>query len=199
MAFGAYRSPSNERTQDNENIGTVFVCDSPSKNLEKSAVPPTNHILSVYELKTQPELIRYYHAAAGFPMQPTWLATIRNGHYATWKGLTAAGVRRHFQESGEFWQGHGRKVRSGLRSTKKLIEMEQDGKVTTKIELKTNTIFSKTYDLSDNSEQRMYTDQTGKFPVRSYRGMQYITVLFEVDSNGKSLRDRSSGELVQAY
>ena len=101
------------------------------------------------------------------PTQPTWLAAITNGHCATWKRLTAAGVHRHFPESVESWQGHGRKVRSGLRLTKKLIEMEQDGKVTTKIEPKTNTIFRKTYDLSDDLERKMYTDQTGKFPVRS--------------------------------
>ena len=48
----------------------------------------------------------------------------------------------------------------------------------------------------------MYTDQTGKFPVKLYRGMQCIMVLYKIDSNGilaESLRDRTSGELVKAY
>ena len=31
----------------------------------------TDRILSVYKLKTRPELVRYYHAAVGFPTQPT--------------------------------------------------------------------------------------------------------------------------------
>jgi len=32
----------------------------------------------VYELKPQPELVRYYHAAAGFPTKPSWLKAIKN-------------------------------------------------------------------------------------------------------------------------
>ena len=160
---GIWRILFGKQQQDikNKNEETVIVSRSPSQILGEIEAPPIDHILSVYELKTQPELVKYYHAAAGFPTQPTWLAAIKNGRYATWKGLTAAGVRRHFPESVESWQGHGRKVRLGLRSTNKLIEMEQDGKVTTKIEPKINTIFSETHDLPDNLERRMYADHLG--------------------------------------
>jgi hypothetical protein len=35
--------------------------------------PPSEAIHNVYELKTQPELVQYYHAAAGFPTKPSWL------------------------------------------------------------------------------------------------------------------------------
>ena len=48
----------------------------------------------------------------------------------------------------------------------------------------------------------MYTDQTGRFPTKSYRGMQYIMVLVELDSNAilvEAMRNRTSGEMVQAY
>ena len=48
----------------------------------------------------------------------------------------------------------------------------------------------------------MYTDQTGRFPTQSYRGMQYIMVLYEISSNAilvKPLRNRTSGEMVAAY
>ena len=66
---GIWRIPVGKQQEDikNENIETVLVFDSPSKKLEESAAPPINHILSVYELKTQQELIRYYYAATGFP------------------------------------------------------------------------------------------------------------------------------------
>ena len=48
----------------------------------------------------------------------------------------------------------------------------------------------------------MYTDQTGRFPVQSYKGMQYIMVLYELSSNVilvEPLRNKSSGEMVGAY
>ena len=58
------------------------------------------------------------------------------------------------------------------------------------------------YNLSKDFEQKMYTDQTGRFPVQSYRGMQYIIVLNEISSNiilVGPLRNRTSGEMVAAY
>jgi hypothetical protein len=82
----------------NNNTETILTEQSPLEILADAA-PPTDHILSVYELKTRPELVRYYHAAAGFPTKPTWTKAIRNGHYASWPGLTAAVATRHFPES----------------------------------------------------------------------------------------------------
>ncbi len=41
-------------------------------------VPDRIAIHNVYKLKTQPELVRYYHAAAGFPTKPSWLKAIKN-------------------------------------------------------------------------------------------------------------------------
>jgi hypothetical protein len=41
----------------------------------------------------------------------------------------------------------------------------------------------KTYDLSNEAEHLMYTDQTEKFPKKLSRGYQYIMVLIKIDSN----------------
>ena len=80
-------------------------------------------------METWLELVRFYHAAAGFPTKPTWLAAIKNGHYASWKGLNYSSVAKHFPESEETWKGHGRKIQSGLRSTKQAITDKSDGQV----------------------------------------------------------------------
>ena len=48
----------------------------------------------------------------------------------------------------------------------------------------------------------MYTNQTGRFPVRSYRGNQYIMVLIEMNRDAilvEAMRNRTSGEMVKAY
>jgi hypothetical protein len=74
----------------------------------------------VYELKTQPELIPYLHAAAGFPTKPTWIKAITNKQFASWPRLTTKAIAKHYPESKETLKGHGQKTRSRLRSTKHL-------------------------------------------------------------------------------
>ena len=48
----------------NNNIDTVLVKKAPTEFLPDHP-PPTKAVHNVYELKTQPELVRYLHAAAG--------------------------------------------------------------------------------------------------------------------------------------
>ena len=109
----------------NNNTNTVVINCPPTKFLPKRP-PPAEAIFNVYKLKTQPELVRYHHASAGFPTKPTWLATIKNKQYASWPGLTAKGVQCHFPDSEETHKGHGRKTPSGLRSTKPKVAIAMD-------------------------------------------------------------------------
>jgi hypothetical protein len=86
-----------------------------------------NAIHNVYELKTQPELVPYYHAAVGFPTKPTWFKAIRNKQFASWLGLTVDAVKRRYPDSEETPKGHGRKTPSGLRSTKQTTPTLDNG------------------------------------------------------------------------
>jgi hypothetical protein len=54
----------------NANTDTIL-CDCPPSEFLPERPPPTEAVANVYELKTQPELIRYYHAVAGFQTKPT--------------------------------------------------------------------------------------------------------------------------------
>ena len=78
----------------NVNTKTVLVNKPPTEFLANRP-PPAEAVCNVYKLKTQPELIRYYHAAAGFSTEPTWLKAIKNNHYASWTGLTYKGVTKY--------------------------------------------------------------------------------------------------------
>ena len=65
-----------------------------------------------------------------------------------------------------------------------------------------NEIYHKIYNLHEDLDRRMYTDQMGRFPTKSYRGMQYVMVLIKLDSKSilvEPMRDRTSGEMIQAY
>lgn len=59
-----------------------------------------NSISNVCSLPSTAQAIKYLHAAAGYPVNDTWINAINAGNYITWPGLTAKAVRRHFPQSG---------------------------------------------------------------------------------------------------
>jgi hypothetical protein len=166
--------------------------------------PPDKAIHNVYKLKAQPELVRYYHAAAGFPTKPSWLKAIKNKQYALWPGLTWEAVNKHFPESKETLKGHGRKTRSGLRSTKTPTQNNNDDKNAKATHLphpllKQKEAIIQIYDLSDDAKRLMYTNQTGRFPKKSSQGHQYIMVLIKIDSNTilvEEMKNHTTGEMI---
>ena len=103
----------------------------------------------------------------------------------------------------ETWKGHGRKIQQNLQSTKIVVREEE--KETNKCMGDISTLercHHAVYDLHEDMDRTMYTDQTGKFPVSSYRGMQCIMVLYETDSNAilvEPLCSRTSREIVAAH
>jgi len=54
----------------NNNTETILVKRPPSE-YQPAWPPPQEAVFNVYELKTQPDLVRYLHASAGFPTKPT--------------------------------------------------------------------------------------------------------------------------------
>ena len=66
----------------------------------------------------------------------------------------------------------------------------------------TSTCYRTIYNLQDEMDRKMYTDQTGKLPATSYKDKQYVMVLHETGSNAilvEGLRNRTSGEMVATY
>ena len=145
--------------------------------LQEAPPPTTQHINSVYKLRAQPQLIRYYHEAAGFPIQRTWLKAIANGHYQSWVGLTETAVQRYFSESRETMKGHGCKIQMNLRYTKTLVKDEEEEAVMLAEDSQISACGHVIYNLQNEMDRKMYIDQTGKFPVKSYKGKQYVMVL----------------------
>ena len=66
----------------NENTETVLVKAPPTELLhDRPSIREAVH--NVNKLKTKPEIIRYYHAAAGFPAKMTWLWAIKAGTHVS--------------------------------------------------------------------------------------------------------------------
>jgi hypothetical protein len=117
------------------------------------------------------------------------LKAIKNKQYASWPGLAWEAVNKHFPKFEETLKGHGSKTRSGLRSIKIPAQINNDDEDNTKAThfpcplIKQKEAIIWTFDLSNEAERLMYTNQTGQFPTKSSRGHQYIMVLIEMDSN----------------
>ncbi len=82
--------------QDNvKNVKTnTVLMDKPPTEFLTNRPPTSEAVCNVDELKTQPEFIWYYHEAAGFPTNPTWLQAIKSNHYASWTGLKYNGLSK---------------------------------------------------------------------------------------------------------
>ncbi len=113
--------------------------------------------------------MRYLHAAVGLPTKPTWIAAIKNKQYASWSGLIVKAVAKHFPESDKTTKGHGRKVRSGLRSTQPKLTKENDNdpNPTGNTIIPTNKehdIFIKIYMVEEEANKTVFTNQTEYSP-----------------------------------
>jgi hypothetical protein len=84
---------------------------SPSINTVESAN-------SVYELPSTKEMVRFLHAALGYPTKATMLTAAKQGNLVTFPGLTPKNISRHFPESDETQKGHMKQTKQGVRSTK---------------------------------------------------------------------------------
>ena len=164
---------------------------SPSLNVTESA-------MSVYELPSTKEVVRFLHAALGFPTKATLLTAIRHGNLVTFSRLTTANVSKHFPESDETQKGHMKQTKQGVRSTK--VEDED-----ATLHFKPNPgethkdVYLRVFDATKKS---MYTDQTGRFPITSSRGNKYIMVAVEMDGNyidAEPMRSRTTKDLITAY
>ena len=76
---------------------------------------------SAYDLPSVESLVRYFHAAARFPVRTTWLKDIKVGNYCTWPGLALANATAYCPSADETIKGHIVQSRQGVRSTKPKI------------------------------------------------------------------------------
>ena len=63
-------------------------------------------VYSAYDLPSVAALKRYLHAAAGYPVQSTWLKAISAGNYSSWPGLTLANATKYCPSSAATIMGH---------------------------------------------------------------------------------------------
>ena len=96
-------------------LWTVPIVDEPTSS---PRIDGDDVALNVHDLPSTKQVVRFLHAALGFPTKATLLTAIRHGNLVTFPALTVTNVSKHFPESDETQKGHMKQGKQGVRSTK---------------------------------------------------------------------------------
>jgi hypothetical protein len=105
------------------------------------------------------------------------LQAVKDGHLITWPGLTEDAINKHLKLSPATAMGHLNQRRQNIRSTLK-EPVEKQHTPDTDLGTKTHLVYAVVVD-----QGHLYTDLTGKLPVRSSRGSSYVMVCYVYDCN----------------
>ena len=143
------------------------------------------------------------HASLFSPSESTLIQAINNNQLTTWPELTASNIRRHLPKSTATVLGHLDQQRKNLRSTKSPAPQIDDLELNLPITdgLRTNAVYASIVTLPAPTGHT-YSDQTGRFPVQSSQGNEYVFVLYDFDSNAifsEPMRNRTGIEILRCY
>jgi hypothetical protein len=150
----------------------------------------------VYELSNTGALFHYLHKALFSPQKSALLQAVKNGHLVTWPGLTEYAIHKHLKLTPTTAMVHMHKRRQNIRSTSK-TPIEDVPTTDTNLGTKTHLVYAVLVD-----QGQLYTDLTGKFPVRSSKGNSYVMVCYIYDCNYIKvvpMKSRSASEWVKSY
>ena len=195
VTISATAPPALQGWRDGRGLWMVPIVDQPQS---RSGTDVTESAMGVYELPSTKEVVRFLHAALGYPVQATLLTAAQHGNLVTFPGMTPTNIARHLTESDETQKGHMRQTRQGVRSTK---IVDDDAMLGLKQQpgVKHKDVYLMVFDATKKS---MFTDQTGRFPITSARGNKYIMVAVELDGNYidcEPLQSRTARSLTKAY
>jgi hypothetical protein len=151
---------------------------------------------NVYELRNPGALVHYLQKALFSPTKAAMLQAVKDGHLITWPGLTEDAINKHLQLTPATAIGHMNQRRQNIRSTSK-ASIEKQQSPDTELGTKTHLMYSVVAD-----QAQLYTDLTGKFPVRSSKGNSYVMLCYIYDCNYIKvvpMKSRSASEWVKAY
>ena len=170
-------------------------------------VTPTLQLMnSVHETTNKAELAEYLHQCLFSPTPATLIKAIKNDQLISFPGLTEELITKHLPPSTATVKGHMHSQRKNVRSTTKAppsgddIEATEDMTPVQEINA-TEEVFCFSA-LADMNTGTIYTDQTGKFPVQSYKGMRYIFCCYVYSLNVilvRPMKNRSDDTMISTF
>jgi hypothetical protein len=129
---------------------------------------------NVYELRNTGALVNYLHRAMFNPPKSALLQAVKNGQPITWPGLTEHAINKHLKMMPATAMGHIIQWRQNIHSTSKYsLTPDINDETVTPAGLGSNThlVYAVVVD-----QGQLYTDLTGRFPVRSSKGNWYVMI-----------------------
>jgi hypothetical protein len=130
---------------------------------------------NVYKLLNTEALVHNLHKALFSPTKYEVLQAVKNGHIVTWSSLTEEAIHKHLKLTPATAMVHMNQRRQNIRSTYK-TRIEDVPPTDTNLSTKTHLVYAVLVD-----QGQLYTDLTGKFPVRSSKGNSYVMVCYIYD------------------
>jgi hypothetical protein len=110
------------------------------------------------------------------PTKSALLQAVKNGHLVTWPGLTEQAINKHLKMMSATAMGHMNQRPQNIRSTSKdsiISDMEDKSVTPASLGSKTHFVYAVVVD-----QGQLYTDISGKFPVRSSKGNWYVMICY---------------------
>ena len=172
--------------------------------VEDNHPTPTIELMAnVYETSTQADLAQYLHQCLFSPTPATLIKAIKNDQLLSFPGLTADLITKHLPPSTATAKGHMHQSRQGIRSTRpKPVTPSDPQDMNPDHQPQAAHHIYCFAALADLNSGTIYTDLTGRFPVRSYKGMQYIFVCYEYASNSihvRPMKSREDANMVETF
>jgi hypothetical protein len=172
--------------------GSVTICDSKKSQILNgprdsdtglwriNLKQTNNHITepianNVYELRNTGALVHYLHKALFSPTKSALLQAVKDGHLITCPSLTEDAINKHLKLTPAM--GHMNQRCQNIRSTWK-TPIADEPPPDTDLGTKTHLVYAVLVD-----QGQLYTDLTGKFPVRSSKVNSYVMVCYVYDCN----------------
>jgi hypothetical protein len=136
---------------------------------------------NVYELRNTGALVNYLHKALFSPTKSALFQAVKNGHLTTWPGLAEKAINKHLKLMPATAMGHMSQIHQIIRSTSKTpitSDIEDFTTTYTHLGAKKHLVYAFL-----NDQGKLYTDLTGKYPVRSSKGNSYVMVCYVFDCN----------------
>jgi hypothetical protein len=127
---------------------------------------------NVYELRNTGALVQYLHKALFSPTKSALLQAVKDGHLIMWPGLTEDAIHKHLKLAPATAMVHINQRSQNIRSTSK-TPIADAPPVEKDLGTKTHLVYAVLVD-----QGQLYTDLTGKFPVRSIKGNSYVMVCY---------------------
>jgi hypothetical protein len=134
------------------------------------------------------------------PTKYTLLWDVNNVHLTTSTGLTEQAINKQLKMAPSTAMGHINQRRQNIRSTyKNPITSDMEDETVTPAELGSRTplVYAVVVD-----QGQLYTDLTGRFPVRSSKGNWYVMICYSYDCKyvkAVPVKSRSASEWSKSY